>query len=386
MIPYGRQEINQSDIDAVINALQSDYITQGPRVDQFERAVAAYCDTPHAVAVNNGTAALTMACNALGVNSNSVVWTSTNTFTASANCARSLGARIGFVDVEPGTFNMCPNDLQKRLEQSQHTHEPLPDVVIPVHFAGHSCDMQAIHALSIKYGFKILEDACHAIGGRYEGKPVGHGHLSDITAFSFHPVKHITTGEGGMAVTRDSTLYEKMQLIRTHGITRDPDKMINPSHGPWYYEQILLGTNYRITDIQTALGISQLKRLDDFCERRRSRVARYRQALAELPLSYLEEKEYAQSAWHLFVIQLDLESISLDRRTVFEKLREAGIGVNVHYIPVHLQPYYHTLGFNPGDFPVAEHYYQRAITLPLFPGLSEQDQDTVINALKKILA
>lgn len=384
-IPYGRQDINQSDIDAVIAVLQSDWITQGPAIERFEQAVAHYCGAKYAVAVSSATAALHIACLAVGLSQGDIVWTSPNTFVASANCGLYCGADVDFVDIDPRSYNLSVDELERKLVMADQP-ERLPKVVVPVHFAGQSCQMERIAALSKRYGFRIIEDASHAIGGRYQEKPIGSCTFSDMAVFSFHPVKIITTGEGGMVLTNQADLYEKLIRLRTHGITRNVNLMQGDSHGPWYYQQLELGFNYRITDIQAALGASQLQRLDEFVERRRFFANRYEQLLQSLPIVLPWQHPDTYSSYHLYVIRLKLEKIGKTHRQVFEELRQAGIGVNLHYIPVHLQPYYQKLGFKLGDFPQAEKYYQEAISLPLYAGLSEEEHDKVVASLRNVLA
>ena len=377
MIPYGRQSISQSDIDAVVEVLKSDFLTQGPMVPSFEKAAANYVGAKHAVAVNSATSALHIACLALGLGSGDILWTSPITFVASANCGRYCGARVDFVDIDPDTFNMCPIKLEEKLEQAKR-HGQLPKVVIPVHMCGQSCDMEAIGSLAI-------EDASHAIGGKYQGKPVGSCTYSDITVFSFHPVKIITTAEGGMALTNQPELAEKMCRLRSHGITRDPLKMTHEPEGSWYYQQIDLGFNYRMTELQAALGISQMERLNEFVSRRHQLATRYNELLADLPITLPWQHPDSYSAFHLYVIRLKLDKIGRTHRDVFESLREQGIGVNLHYIPVHTQPYYKAMGFNDGDFPQAEKYYSEAISIPMFPALKESEQDYVVECLKEAM-
>lgn len=375
MIPYGRQSIDDVDIDAVVAVLRSAWLTQGPAVPALEEAFARRCQASHAVAVSNATAALHLACTALGVGPGDHVWTSPNSFVASANCARYCGASVDFVDIDPATLNLGVGCLEAKL-QIAATQGRLPKVVIPVHFSGRACDMAAIACLGQRYGFRIIEDASHAVGALYHGEPVGNCRHSDITIFSFHPVKIITTGEGGMALTNDPGLAVRLQRLRSHGITRDPDLMPIPGDGPWHYQQIELGFNYRLTDIQAALGLSQLRRLDEFLAQRRRLVCRYAKLLENLPITLPAADE--ESAWHLYPVRIAAER----RRAVFETLQASGIGTQVHYIPIHLQPYYREQGFNPGDFPAAEAYYAEALSLPLYPALTEDDQERVCSILR----
>ncbi len=380
MIPYGRQEITQADIDAVVGVLKSDYITQGPVVPMFERKVADYCHADYAVAVNSATSALHLACLALELGPGDWLWTSPITFVASANCALYCGAQVDFVDIDPNTTNLSLEALESKLVQAKRENR-LPKIVVPVHFSGNPCDMEAIHTLSQEYGFHIIEDAAHAIGARYQDEPVGCCRYSDITVFSFHPVKIITTAEGGMALTNDERLAEKMALLRGHGITRNPEKMTHPPDGSWYYQQIDLGFNYRMTELQAALGVSQMQRLDDYVARRRHLARCYDERLAELPLQLPKESPDAASAWHLYVIRLKLDRLNKTRREIFDGLREDGIAVNVHYIPVYAQPYYQSIGFNKHDFLQAEQYYRMALSIPLFPMMSIREQGYVISAI-----
>ncbi|HEY9759839.1 MAG TPA: UDP-4-amino-4,6-dideoxy-N-acetyl-beta-L-altrosamine transaminase [Oculatellaceae cyanobacterium] len=380
-IPYGRQNISSEDIEAVVEVLKSDWLTQGPNIGTFEKAVAKRCRADYAIAVNSATAALHIACLALNVGPGDQVWTSPNTFVASANCARYCGAEIDFVDIDDDTLNMSIAALENKLAESASSGK-LPKVVIPVHFAGQSCDMAAIKQLSLKYGFHIVEDASHAVGAEYKGSPVGSCEYSDITVFSFHPVKIITTGEGGLLLTNSETLQNRLLRLRSHGITRDPDFMQSAPIGDWDYHQVELGFNYRITDIQAVLGLSQLGKLDEFLLERQKIVRRYRRELADLPIKLQGEISDSRSANHLFVIRV-LDSFGCTRRELFDLLRSNGIGVNVHYIPVHMQPYYQRLGFQTGDFPLAERYYSEAISLPVFAGLSHSDQDYVIALIKQ---
>lgn len=384
MIPYGHQDINAEDVKAVTAVLQSDWLTQGPMVEKFETEIANYCKAKYGIAVCNGTAALHLACLALNIGPGDLVWTSPNTFVASANCALYCGAEVDFVDIDERTYNMNVAQLKSKLAVAKQNNK-LPKLVIPVHFAGQPCDMQAIKKLADQYSFYIIEDASHAVGGEYNKTKIGSCTHSDMTVFSFHPVKIITTGEGGMIMTNQTELQAKIRQLLTHGITKNSKLMQNQSEGDWYYEQQDLGYNYRITDIQCALGLSQFKRLDDFVKNRRELKARYDAGLKDLPLILPYEAEYSYSPYHLYVIQLQLDKINKNRKQVFNELRQAGIGVHVHYIPVHTQPYYQKLGFNKGDFPVAEQYYQAAITLPLYYGLTEKNQDYIIKTLHEIL-
>ncbi len=379
-IPYGRQSISDEDIAAVVEVLRSDWLTQGPAVPAFEHAVARYCGAAHATAVNSATSALHLACLALGVGPGDLVWTSPVTFVASANCARYCGADVDFVDVEPDTANLCAAALADRLAHARQAGR-LPKVVIPVHFAGLPCDMQAIHALSKEYGFRIIEDASHAIGARYQNEPVGNCRYSDITVFSFHPVKIITSGEGGMALTNDPALAARMELLRSHGITRDPEQMESAPHGPWYYEQLELGFNYRMTDIHAALGLSQMTRLDEFIAHRDEVAARYDTLLDDTPLLTPARRPGRSSAHHLYVIRVPADSDGGTHRRLFDGLRSRGVGVNLHYIPVYRQPYYQQLGYEPTRFPQSERHYAASISLPMYAGLSASQQDYVVSAL-----
>lgn len=383
-IPYGRQSISEQDIEAVVEVLRSEWLTQGPSVERFETGVAGYCGARYAVAVNSATSALHLACLAAGLGPGDTLWTSPNTFVASANCALHCGARVDFVDIDPESYNMSVAELARKLERAERSGT-LPKVVLPVHFAGQPCDMAAIALLAARYGFTVIEDASHAIGGRYRGHPVGCGEFSTMTVFSFHPVKIITCGEGGMVLTNDPALQQKLVRLRSHGITRDPDLMQGESDGPWYYQQLELGFNYRMTDMEAALGESQLQRLDAFVERRRALARRYAEELQELPLLLPRQQPQASSAWHLYVVRLRLQEIGRTRRQVFEELRARGILVNLHYIPVHTQPYFRNLGFADGDYPEAERYYRDTLTLPLHAALLEEDQDRVIAALRDAL-
>jgi UDP-4-amino-4,6-dideoxy-N-acetyl-beta-L-altrosamine transaminase len=385
MIPYGRQHIDQADIDAVTEVLRSDFLTQGPAVPIFEQAIAQAVGAKYAVATNSATSALHIACLALGLAKGDYLWTTPNTFVASANCALYSGASVDFVDIDANTLNLSVDALINQLVEAEKTGK-LPKIVVAVDFAGRPCDWPALRRLADQYGFFLIDDASHAIGADYDGQMLGGSDWADITIFSFHPVKIITTAEGGMALTQSDALAEKLRLLRSHGITRDPAWLEQPDTGLWYYEQQALGFNYRMTDIQAALGISQLKHLTEWIARRRQLAHQYQTQLAELPLILPTFDMLAHSAWHLYVIQLDVEKTTLSRRTVFDALRAANIGVNVHYIPVYWQPYYRQLGFAKGLCPNAETYYQRAISIPMYSGLSDEDQSKVVNCLAAILS
>jgi len=384
MIPYGKQEITQADIDAVVEVLKSDFLTQGPMVPKFEQTVASHVGAKHALAVNSATSALHIACLALGLGKGDWLWTSPVTFVASANCGLYSGAEVDFVDIDPQTYNLCPNALETKLEQAKKDNR-LPKVVVAVHLCGQPCDMEAIAVLAQEYGFKVIEDASHAIGGKYKDGFIGSGGYSDITVFSFHPVKIVTTAEGGMALTNDDGLAERMNLLRSHGITRDPSLMTHEPDGPWYYQQVDLGFNYRMTDLQAALGVSQMQRLDDFVSRRHELAKRYDRLLADLPLTLPWQHPDSYSGLHLYVIRLQLDNINQSHREVFEALKQQGIGVNLHYIPVHTHPYFSQMGFKEDDFPQSMAYYREAISLPMFHGLTYEQQDTVIECLKRAL-
>ena len=385
-IPYGRQNITEEDIDAVVNVLKSDYLTQGPKVPEFEDSIKKQCNVGYALAMNSATSALHVACLALDVGKDDIVWTTPITFVASANCALYCGATVDFVDIDPRTYNLSIQSLEHKLEAAKE-QDKLPKVVIPVHLCGQPCDMEKIYQLSKKYGFSIIEDASHAIGGKYKNQPIGNCQYSDVTIFSFHPVKIITTAEGGVATTKSEELAQKMELLRSHGITRDSDLMTHEPDGPWYYQQVDLGYNYRMTEMQAALGASQIKRLSSITKSRHEISNRYNEKLASLAVIVPFQIQESYSGLHLYVIRLKLDEIKLTHLEVFKALRTANIGVNLHYIPVHLQPYYKEhFGFKLGDFPQAEQYYEEAISLPLYPDLSQEQQDYVIDTLKDILA
>lgn len=384
MIPYGRQEITQDDVDAVVAVLRSDFLTQGPAVPCFEKIVADTCGARHALAVNSATSALHIACLALGLKTGDWLWTTPVSFVASSNCGRYCGASVDFVDIDPRTYNLCPQALARKLEAAEREGK-LPKVVVAVHLCGQPCDMKAIHELGIRYGFRIIEDASHAIGGRYRDEPVGNCRYSDITVFSFHPVKIVTTAEGGMALTNDDALAQRMALLRSHGITREAGQMTHAPDGPWYYQQLELGFNYRMTELQAALGISQMRRLEAYVAARHAIARRYDTLLADMPLVTPWQHPDTYSGLHLYVVRLRREQVQRSHREVFEALRVQDIGVNLHYIPIYRQPYYAAMGFDPTDFPEAERYYAEAISLPMYPGLDESKQDQVVAALRKAL-
>ena len=385
MIPYGRQDITQADVDAVVAVLRSDFLTQGPQVPLFEKTVAEYCGVHHALAVNSATSALHIACLALDLGPGDWLWTTPITFVASANCGLYCGAQVDFVDIDPRSYNLCPRALERKLVAAEQAGR-LPKVLVAVHLCGQPCDMVAIHALGQRFGFRIIEDASHAIGGKYRGEPIGNCRHSDITVFSFHPVKIITTAEGGMALTNGAELANKMALLRSHGITRNPEQMTHAPDGPWCYQQIDLGFNYRMTELQAALGVSQMARLDDYVACRHLLARRYDKLLADLPVVTPWQHPDGYSGLHLYVIRLQLDKLRKTHREVFEALREQSIGVNLHYIPVHTQPYYQQMGFKTGDFPEAERYYAEAVSLPMFQTMSEAQQGQVLTALRASLA
>lgn len=384
MIPYGKQDIQQADIDAVVEVLTSDFLTQGPKVPAFETAVAEKVGAKHALAVNSATSALHIACLALGLGKGDWLWTTPVTFVASANCGLYCGAQVDFVDIDSKTYNISVSALKDKLEKAS-SEKRLPKVLLVVHLCGQPCEMQEIKLLADKYGVKVIEDASHAIGGKYQYDYIGNCKYSEITIFSFHPVKIITTAEGGMALTNNNELANKMNLFRSHGITRDPDLMTQKPDGSWYYQQVELGFNYRMTELQAALGLSQLDRLDEYVARRHELAKRYDSLLSTLPLTLPWQHPDSYSGLHLYVIRLNLSQVSATHREVFESLREQGIGVNLHYIPVHTQPYYQRFGFQADDFPEAMSYYCEAISLPMYPNLTNVEQDQVMTALKKVL-
>lgn len=384
-IPYGRQDINQSDIDAVVDVLRSDFLTQGPVVPAFEKAVSDYCGAQYAVAVNSATSALHIACLALGVGKGDSIWTTPTTFVASANCALYCGAAVDFVDIDSRTYNLSVDRLAEKLALAEKKGK-LPKVVIPVHLCGQPCDMADLSALGQKYGFKIIEDASHAIGGRYKGEPIGSGRYSDITVFSFHPVKIITSGEGGMAVTNDTKLARRLRILRSHGITSTVEDMhLRPDFEIWNYQQIDLGFNYRMTDIHAALGLSQMKRLAEFVKRRNQLAERYDKQLADLPIKTPWQHPDSYSSYHLYPIRLDPNATARTQREVYDSLRANGILINLHYIPVYRQPFFEALGFRPGYCPEAERYYHETISVPLYPAMTNEQQDLVVATLTKVL-
>ena len=384
MIRYGQQDITQDDIDAVVAVLKSVNLTQGPAIVQFEQCVAGHTGAKHVMAVSNATAALHIACLALDLGPGDWLWTTPNTFVASANCALYCGAQVDFVDIDPRTYNLCSQKLEEKLIAAEKANK-LPRVVVPVHLTGQPCDMAAIHALGQKYGFKIIEDASHAIGGQYKGEPIGNGRYSDITVFSFHPVKIITTAEGGMTLTNSAEIAIRLSLLRSHGITRDPALMTEPMHGPWYYQQVALGFNYRMTDMQAALGVSQMTRLPNYIKRRHDIAQRYNELLADLPLTLPWQHSDSYSAYHLYVVRLQLDKINATHRQVFEALQAKDIMVNLHYIPVHTQPFYQQWGFKHGDFPVAEHYYREAISIPMHVNLTDEELQFVADSIREAI-
>lgn len=383
MIPYGRQDITSEDIDAVVGVLQSDFLTQGPQVPHFENKLIAYTGVKHAIAVNSATSALHISCLALGLGPGDYLWTTPITFAASANCALYCGAIVDFVDIDPDTGNLCVLALEKKLLLAEKSGT-LPKIVMPVHLAGRPCEMRTIHALGKRFGFSVIEDASHAVGAQYMNTSIGDCRYSDITIFSFHPVKIITTAEGGAALTNSGKLAERLRLLRSHGITRDPKQMEETPQGDWYYEQITLGFNYRMNDIQAALGSSQLERLDSYINRRRDIAKNYDILLKDLPISLFKYSD--NSSYHLYTIRIDDKFSQTNRNEVFKRMRQHGVGVNVHYIPVHFHPYYRKLGFKSGDFPAAEKYYLEAMTLPIYPKLEDHELQFIANRLASALS
>jgi UDP-4-amino-4,6-dideoxy-N-acetyl-beta-L-altrosamine transaminase len=384
MIRYSQQDITQEDIAAVVDVLKSVNLTQGPNIEYFEQAVLSNVHAKYAVAVNSATSALHISCLALDLGPGDWLWTTPNSFVASANCALYCGARVDFVDIDPLSYNISAFALEAKLIAAEKSGR-LPKILVAVHFAGQSCDMQFIQQLAKKYDFKIIEDASHAIGAKYKLLPIGNCLYADITVFSFHPVKIITTGEGGMAVTNSEKIANQLRLLRSHGITRESSAMTNISHGPWYYEQIELGFNYRMTDIQAALGLSQIARLNYYVRRRQEIAKKYDELLSDLPVSLPQQSPDAHSSYHLYVIRVNLNKIKSTHLEVFNYLRKEGILVNLHYIPIHLQPYYQKMGFKNGDYPEAEKYYKEAISIPIYPTIEDKELNYVVSVLRKAL-
>ncbi len=379
IIPYGKQEIDEEDIESVIGVLKSKFITQGEAVPKFEKVISSYCGSNYALAVNSATSALHLACRSLNLSSGDIVWTSTISFVASANCALYCGAKVDFVDIDPLTYNLDPKKLKEKLIKAQEEN-CLPKILIVVHLCGQPCDLRSIWELSVDFNFQIIEDASHALGAKYNSFLIGDCKYSSITIFSFHPVKMITTGEGGIALTNNEEIYEKMKLLRSHGITRDPDLMSSKKEGPWYYQQIDLGYNYRMTDLQAALGISQLKKLNTFIDKRTKLAQRYKENLLSSKIQHPSLMEDVSSSWHIYVIRIKQININ-KKKQIFEYLINNGIGVNLHYIPIHLHPFYQKMGFFKGQFPESEKYYEEAITLPIYPSLNFEDQNKIIETL-----
>jgi UDP-4-amino-4,6-dideoxy-N-acetyl-beta-L-altrosamine transaminase len=385
MIPYGNHTISQDDINAVVEVLQSSNLTQGPRPLKFEELTAAYCGAQFAISANSATSCLHIACLALGLGKGDLLWTSTNTFVASANCARYCGADVDLVDIDPQTYNMSVDALEEKLIRAKREGR-LPKIVVPVHFAGLSCDMKRIKKLSEEYGFFIIEDASHAVGAKYLGQPVGSCQYSDIAVFSFHPVKIITSGEGGMCLTNNQLWAEKMKLFKNHGINRTPELLMKGIEGAWYFEQIELGYNFRMTDIHAALGISQLKRLDEFVTKRRKIADWYGENLKDFSLTRPVESDGCYSSYHLYVVQLEIEELKRKFIDIFSMMRAQGVEVGKHYIPIYMHPYYRDLGLKAENFPNTVRYYQRSLTLPIYPDLSVEDLKTVLKVLRSVLS
>ena len=383
-IPYGHQSLSETDYESVLDVLKSDFLTQGDTVPKFEASIAEYVSSKYGVATNSGTTALHIACKALGLEENDWLWTSPNSFVASSNAALYCGAKIDFIDIDSNTYNLDINVLKTKLEEAE-TKNQLPKIIMPVHFAGQSCEMKQIKDLSEKYGFYIIEDAAHALGGQYLGKNIGDCSYSDVCVFSFHPVKSITTAEGGMAVTNNQELFESMQSLRTHGMKRRNLSKNNDLHGPWISEMTQLGFNYRMNDIQAALGISQLNRLDQFISKRNEIANYYTSELSHLPLSIQEIQRDCYSAFHLYVVRLQLEKTNKTRDQFMEKLLDFGIGASIHYQPIHLHPFYEQMGFKKGDFPMAEEYYKRAISIPMFPDLKKSELKYIVECISEAL-
>jgi len=382
MIPYAKQDISDEDIDSVIEVLKSDFLTQGNKVSLFEDIISKRVGAKYALTANSATSCLYLSCLSLGLSKEDILWTSPITYVASANCALYCGAEVDFVDIDPLTWNICVETLEEKLKTARKIKK-VPKILVLVHLAGNPCDLKKVFDLSKEYGFSIIEDASHALGSKYSGEHIGSSVYSDISVFSFHPVKNITTGEGGMILTNNQKLSEKIDLYRSHGVTRDKKKMINKEEGLWYYEQLLLGFNFRMSDIHAALGISQMNSLDKFISKRNELSQIYTKELKGLPLTIQRVRKEDLSAWHIFVIHLKLKELKLSRLEIYNSLRNKGIGVNVHYIPVHMQPFYKNLGFNKGDFPNSENYYDGAITIPMFTKLKKKEIKFVIQALKE---
>ncbi len=375
MIPYSRQSINENDINEVIKVLKSEMITQGPIVEKFEKTICSYTSSNYSVLTNSATSALHISCLALGLSKGDILWTSPNSYVASANVGLLCNAKVDFVDIDPENYNMCPTALSIKLKNAEKLGQ-LPKIVMPVHFAGQSCDMIKIKKLSEKYGFKIIEDASHAIGGSYNNTKIGSCRFSDITVFSFHPVKIITTAEGGCAITNNEEIFEKLKLLSSHGVTRNPKFMAEKNSDKWVYDQISIGFNYRMSDMNAALGLSQLLRIDCFLKKRNKIAKKYFQQLKNIDLKLPKQEDYNLSAFHLFPIQVK------NRKRIYELFHQNDIKVNVHYRPIHTQPFWQKRGFKSGLFPNSEFYYSQAISLPIFYDLNDELQDNVIKILQ----